>query len=79
MVGYAIGIVITFTVMIVFDHAQPALLFLVPCCTLSVVIVAFIHKQLKDVTEYDEENIRNLLNPEKKEEEEKELKEKKNT
>lgn len=35
---YAIGITLTFIVLNVFRKPQPALLYLVPCCTLSVLI-----------------------------------------
>ncbi len=43
-IGYVFGIVLTFTAMYVFDHAQPALLFLVPTCTLSVLGLSFYKK-----------------------------------
>ena len=36
-VGYLIAIVCTIVVMLVFDHGQPALLYLVPGCILTVV------------------------------------------
>jgi len=35
-IGYLIAIICTIIVMIVFDHGQPALLYLVPGCILSV-------------------------------------------
>lgn len=37
LVGYLIAIVCTIVVMLVFDHGQPALLYLVPGCILTVV------------------------------------------
>ncbi len=40
--GYVLGIILTFSAMIIFNHAQPALLFLVPTCTLSVLGLAFL-------------------------------------
>ena len=40
--GYIAGICATFAAMFIFDHAQPALLFLVPTCTLSVLALSFI-------------------------------------
>lgn len=43
-IGYALGIVETFLAMYIFDHAQPALLFLVPMCTLTVLLRSFIKK-----------------------------------
>lgn len=42
MIGYIVGICVTFAVMVIFKHAQPALLFLVPSCTLSVLALSFI-------------------------------------
>ncbi len=45
MVGYVVGICATFAAMYIFDHAQPALLYLVPACTLSVLILSFIKGQ----------------------------------
>lgn len=42
MIGYVVGICATFAAMYIFDHAQPALLFLVPTCTLSVLALSFI-------------------------------------
>ena len=44
---YAFGIILTFVVMYVFDHPQPALLFLVPTCTLSVGALAMIKGETK--------------------------------
>lgn len=41
-IGYIVGICATFAAMYIFDHAQPALLFLVPTCTLSVLVLSFI-------------------------------------
>ena len=41
-IGYILGMGATFAAMYIFDHAQPALLFLVPSCTISVAIVALI-------------------------------------
>ena len=36
--GYCIGILMAFTVMQVFNHPQPALLYVVPACTFAVLI-----------------------------------------
>lgn len=44
MIGYFLGIVETFAVMWIFDHPQPALLFLVPMCTIPVAGLAFYRK-----------------------------------
>ena len=56
IVGYFLGIVETFAVMWIFDHPQPALLFLVPMCTLPVAGFAFYNKELKDLEEYSTEH-----------------------
>lgn len=58
MVGYGLGIMATFSAMIVFDHAQPALLFLVPGCTFSVVLCALKHKEIKALFEYSEDHVK---------------------
>ena len=47
-VGYAVGMVTTFIVMVVFDHPQPALLFLVPGCTVSVALKAHFDGKFKE-------------------------------
>ena len=39
--GYILGIVETFLAMYIFDHPQPALLFLVPMCTILVLLRTF--------------------------------------
>ena len=54
MAGYLVGIVLTVAVMLVFDHGQPALLYLVPCCLLSVVVTALAHGEVSQVTEFEE-------------------------
>ena len=36
--GYALGIIETFLTMYIFEHPQPALLFLVPMCTIPVLL-----------------------------------------
>jgi minor histocompatibility antigen H13 len=61
MIGYAVGIIMTFNAMIIFNHAQPALLFLVPCCCISILIPAFKNGALKELFSYDEENVRKML------------------
>ena len=61
VVGYAIGIIMTFNAMIIFNHAQPALLFLVPCCCLSILFRALKDGQVKDLFNYSEDSIRKLM------------------
>lgn len=52
-IGYIVGICATFAAMYIFDHAQPALLFLVPTCTLSVAALAFIKGDIEKLQSYD--------------------------
>lgn len=40
--------------MVVFNHPQPALLFLVPGCTIAVLIKALIDGKLNDLFHYEE-------------------------
>lgn len=67
MVGYGLGIMATFSAMIIFDHAQPALLFLVPGCTFSVVLCALKHKEIKALFEYSEDHVKEEVNETHKE------------
>jgi len=41
-IGYVLGIVATFSALLIFNHAQPALLFLVPSCTLPVLVKGYL-------------------------------------
>ncbi|XP_060708920.1 signal peptide peptidase-like 2A isoform X2 [Hemiscyllium ocellatum] len=45
--AYAVGMVLTFIVLIVTKMAQPALLYLVPCTLLTCVVTAWIRKEVK--------------------------------
>jgi minor histocompatibility antigen H13 len=40
--GYVLGIVATFSALLIFNQAQPALLFLVPSCTLPVLLKGYL-------------------------------------
>jgi minor histocompatibility antigen H13 len=44
--GYVVGIGLTYLVLVVFEKPQPALLFIVPSCTLPVLGCAFLFKEL---------------------------------
>eukprot|EP00331_Platyophrya_macrostoma_P022624 CAMPEP_0176456112 /NCGR_PEP_ID=MMETSP0127-20121128/31079_1 /TAXON_ID=938130 /ORGANISM="Platyophrya macrostoma, Strain WH" /LENGTH=398 /DNA_ID=CAMNT_0017845979 /DNA_START=36 /DNA_END=1232 /DNA_ORIENTATION=+ len=55
-VGYSLAIIVTFQVMIIFNHAQPALLYLVPGCTFSVLIQALLKNETKEIFAYEEED-----------------------
>lgn len=57
MIGYFIAILTTVAIMIYFDHGQPALLYLVPGCLLSVLVNAARKGQLKTIWEFDEANV----------------------
>ena len=57
MAGYLIGILMTVAVMIIFDHGQPALLYLVPCCLLSVVITAVKNNETAAVMAFEEADL----------------------
>lgn len=61
MVGYLIGMVTTIMIMLIFQRGQPALLYLVPGCLLSVLACAFIRKELTQIFNYDEETELNDL------------------
>ncbi len=47
----------TVIVMLVFDRGQPALLYLVPGCLLSVLINAFRKNEIKELWAFSEEKI----------------------
>ena len=53
-VGYVLGILVTYFVMVVFQHAQPALLFLVPSCTFAVLLKGIFSKELNEIWAYEE-------------------------
>ncbi|CAK8676848.1 signal peptide peptidase-like 2B [Clavelina lepadiformis] len=49
VLGYGIGLILTFIAMYVMMVGQPALLYLVPCCLLSTFFVALKRNELKDI------------------------------
>jgi minor histocompatibility antigen H13 len=55
IVGYLVAIVTTIVIMFVFNHGQPALLYLVPGCLLAVFGTALVKGELKQVLEFAEE------------------------
>ena len=55
MVGYLLAIICTIIVMLVFDHGQPALLYLVPGCLLAVLGTAAAKGELRLMWDFDEE------------------------
>lgn len=54
-VGYLIAIICTIVVMLVFDHGQPALLYLVPGCILLVLGTAASKGELSKLFEFSED------------------------
>jgi len=65
LIAYILGLITTLVVMIQFNHAQPALLYLVPACVGSSFITAVVKGQVKQLFDYTEED---ELVDEKKEE-----------
>ncbi len=55
MIGYIIGMATTMFVMIQFQAAQPALLYLVPACLGSSFMTALVRGETKALFEYSEE------------------------
>jgi minor histocompatibility antigen H13 len=54
MVGYLLAILATVIVMIIFEHGQPALLYLVPGCCGSVMLTAFMQRNFLELWGYNE-------------------------
>ena len=69
---YNLGIIITLCSMYFFNHAQPALLYLVPCTLISSTFMALITKEIKTLWKFNEEKIDEEEDDEDVEEEEKE-------
>lgn len=55
IVGYITGMVTTVLIMLIFKRGQPALLYLVPGCVGSVLICAFVRREVKKVYHYNED------------------------
>lgn len=56
LVGYVVGLILTVVVMVWFKAAQPALLYLVPCCLLASAVVGLAKGEFMSVVwEYSEE------------------------
>jgi minor histocompatibility antigen H13 len=55
IVGYLIAIITTVVIMILFDHGQPALLYLVPGCLLSVLFTSLVRGEFKLMWEFSED------------------------
>lgn len=61
IMGYIVGMVTTVLVMLIFKRGQPALLYLVPGCVGSVLICAFLRKEVKRVYHYNEDESLELI------------------
>ena len=54
---YNLGIIITLSSMYFFNHAQPALLYLVPCTLFSSTLLSFQQRDFKDLWKFNEEKL----------------------
>lgn len=52
-IGYFMGIVATYSALVIFNHAQPALLFLVPGCTIPILIKGFLNNEIEQLKNYE--------------------------
>ncbi|KAK3940590.1 Intramembrane protease 2 [Diplogelasinospora grovesii] len=55
IMGYAFGMVLAMTVLLIFRHGQPALLYLVPCVTGSLWFTGWVRGELTDMWNYTED------------------------
>ena len=76
---YNLGIVITLCSTYFFNHAQPALLYLVPCTLISSTFTALINGDIKTLWKFNEEKINEEEDDDDEEEEEVEKEDKKKT
>lgn len=54
-IGYLLAMICTIVVMLVFEHGQPALLYLVPGCCFSVLATACMKGEYAKMMEHDED------------------------
>lgn len=55
MTGYALGMLLTLAMMLVFKHGQPALLYLVPCVAGAVWLTGAVRGEIRDMLTYTED------------------------
>ncbi|KAH8886781.1 peptidase A22B, signal peptide peptidase [Thozetella sp. PMI_491] len=55
MIGYAVGMLCTLTMLLVFQHGQPALLYLVPCVTGAAWLTGYLRGELPAMRTYTED------------------------
>ncbi|TLS21961.1 uncharacterized protein PpBr36_09408 [Pyricularia pennisetigena] len=53
--GYAFGMVLTISMLLTFNHGQPALLYLVPCVTGAAWLTGFVRGEVADMWRYTED------------------------
>ena len=70
-IGYCIGIIVTLGIMVLFNHAQPALLYLVPGVLISSTGTSIITGEFKDLWNFNEEKVQKEEFKKKDEKEEK--------
>ena len=66
IVGYVIGMITTVAVMLITKRGQPALLYLVPSCLLSVAFWAFIRGEISKIYSYSEDETIQIIYAETK-------------
>ena len=71
-VFYNLGIILTLSVMYIFNHAQPALLYLVPCTLFSSSLLALQQNDIKELWKFNEEKLGEKDEDEEEEEKEEE-------
>jgi minor histocompatibility antigen H13 len=54
LIGYLLAILTTVVIMIIFNHGQPALLYLVPGCLLSVLVCSLIKGEYSTMWNFSE-------------------------
>lgn len=70
-IGYLFAIIATIVVMLVFEHGQPALLYLVPGVIIAVLLTACMGGEYKTMMEFTEEE---FITPEQEDEDDKKTK-----
>jgi minor histocompatibility antigen H13 len=55
MTGYALGMLLTLAMMLMFKHGQPALLYLVPCVAGAVWLTGAVRGEIRDMLTYTED------------------------
>ena len=57
LIGYILGIFVTLSIMVIFKHAQPALLYLVPGTLISSTMCAIVSGDFKELLGFNEEEV----------------------